>query len=184
VAGRQRPKRQRSWIFGLGDYLSQQYDQISTDIYMENKSLVIRKAIVGSDLNLISTGGYYGAYVVVLAKTVAGALSVGTFTFLTGAFSRSRSYIERILSGFNDISEQAVFLKDLFEFFEMEPAIRPHPAALTAPRSIRTGFEFRNVAFAYAGSDRQVVRNINFRLEPSGKIGANWRERGRKDDPG
>jgi ATP-binding cassette subfamily B protein len=157
-------------IFGLGEYLSKQYHQISDAIYLENKSLVIRRAIVGSGLNLISTGGYYGAYVVVLAKTVAGALSVGTFTFLTGAFSRSRGYIERILSGFNDISEQAVFLKDLFEFFEMEPAIRAHPGALPAPRPIRAGFEFRDVAFAYAGSDRQVIQHINFRLEPSEKL--------------
>src|SRR5947209_4332080 len=75
-------------LFGLGDHLSEQYHHISEDIYKENKSLVIRRATFGSALNLISTGGYYGAYAVVLAKTVAGALSVGTFTFLTGAFSR------------------------------------------------------------------------------------------------
>jgi hypothetical protein len=39
------------------------------------------------------------------------------------AFNRSRAYIEKILSGFNDIFEQAVFLTDLFEFFAMEPTI-------------------------------------------------------------
>ena len=73
------------------------------------------------------------------------------FTFLTGAFSRSRSYIEKILSGFNDISEQAVFLKDLFEFFEMQPTIAAAPDAIPAPRPIRQGFEFRNVGFRLSG---------------------------------
>ncbi len=100
--------------------------------------------------------------------------SIGTFTLLTGAFSRSRTYIERILSGFNDISEQALYLKDLFEFFEMEPSIRSGPEGgglpFPAPRPIRSGFEFRNVAFAYPGSDRAVVRNISFRLEPQEKV--------------
>jgi ATP-binding cassette subfamily B protein len=161
-------------IFGLGDYLADRYHQLSDEIYVENKSLAIRRATVGSALNLISTGGYYGAYAVVLLKTLAGGISIGTFTLLTGAFSRSRTYIERLLAGFNDISEQALFLKDLFEFFEMEPTIRSEPrlgvAMIPAPRPIRSGFEFRNVAFAYPGSDRLVVRDINFRLEPAEKV--------------
>jgi ATP-binding cassette subfamily B protein len=58
----------------------------------------------------------------------------------------------------------------LFEFFEMEPAIRSVPGALPAPRPIRSGFEFRNVGFAYPGSDRMVVENINFRLDAEEKI--------------
>jgi ATP-binding cassette subfamily B protein len=125
---------------------------------------------MGSALNVASTGGYYGAYVVVLARTLAGAVSLGSFTFLTGAFNRSRAYIEKILSGFNDISEQAVFLKDLFEFFAMQPTIGAAPNAIPAPRPIRQGFEFRNVAFAYSGSDRMVVQHINFCLHPNEKL--------------
>ncbi len=161
-------------IFGLGRYLADRYHRLSEEIYDENKGIAIRRAIVGSALNLISTGGYYGAYAVVLVRTLTGAISVGTFTFLTGAFSRSRSYIERILSSFNDISEQAMFLTDLFDFFKMEPAVYslPHAggAPLPAPRPIRAGFEFRNVAFAYAGSDRMVVRDINLRLDVGEKV--------------
>ena len=106
----------------------------------------------------------------VLIKTLAGGISVGTFTFLTGAFSRSRGYIERVLASFNDISEQAIFLKDLFEFFEMQPTIRSLPEAVPAPRPIRQGFEFRNVGFAYPGSSRMVVQNINFSLHPAEKV--------------
>lgn len=157
-------------IFGLGAHLTKHYDEVSEQIYNENKGIAIKRATVGSALNLISTGGYYGAYVVVLARTLAGAVSLGSFTFLTGAFNRSRSYIERILSGFNDISEQAVFLKDLFEFFEMEPAIRTRPDSLPAPRPIRSGFEFRKVAFAYPGSHKNVVQNISFSLHQHEKV--------------
>jgi ATP-binding cassette subfamily B protein len=157
-------------IFGLGNYLSERYHRLSEQLYDENRRLAVRRATVGSALNLVSTGGYYGAYAVVLVRTLAGAISIGTFTFLTGAFSRSRSYIERILSSFNDITEQAMFLTDLFDFFKMEPAIRSHPNALPAPRPIRQGFEFRDVSFAYPGSDRFVVRRINFRLLPAEKV--------------
>ncbi len=157
-------------IFGLGAHLSKHYDEVSSAILLENKEIAIKRATLGSALNLISTGGYYGAYVVVLTRTLAGAISLGSFTFLTGAFSRSRAYIEKILSGFNDISEQAVFLKDLFEFLAMEPTIRNLPNSLPAPRPIRRGFEFRNVAFAYPGSQKTVVQNISFTLHHHEKV--------------
>src|SRR5262249_47572709 len=96
--------------------------------------------------------------------------SVGTFTFLTGAFSRSRMYIEKILQSFTDISDQALYLKDLFEFFEMQPTIRSLAGAIPAPRPIRTGFEFRNVGFAYPGSSRMVVEKITSPLDVKEKI--------------
>jgi len=157
-------------IFGLGAYLSKHYDEVSAEIFKENKVLAMRRAFLGSVLNVVSTGGYYGAYAVVLARTLAGAVSLGSFTFLTGAFNRSRAYIEKILSGFNDISEQAVFLKDLFDFFAMKPTIRAAPHAIPAPRPIRQGFEFRHVGFAYAGSDRMVIQDINFTLHLDEKL--------------
>jgi ATP-binding cassette subfamily B protein len=157
-------------IFGLGPHLAERYREVSDRIYEENKTVAVKRASVGFLLNLVSTGGYYGAYAVVLIRTLAGAISVGTFTFLTGAFSRSRMYIEKILQSFTDISDQALYLKDLFEFFEMQPAIRSTPHALPAPRPIRDGFEFRNVGFAYPGSSHMVVENINFRLEAKEKI--------------
>ncbi|MGA2577841.1 MAG: ABC transporter ATP-binding protein [Bryobacteraceae bacterium] len=157
-------------IFGLGPHLAERYREVSERIYNENKKVAVKRASVGFLLNLISTGGYYGAYAVVLIRTLAGAISVGTFIFLTGAFSRSRMYIEKILQSFTDISDQALYLKDLFEFFEMQPAIHSIPGALPAPRPIRSGFEFRNVAFAYPGSPNMVVENINFRLETQEKI--------------
>ncbi|MDQ6708222.1 MAG: ABC transporter ATP-binding protein/permease, partial [Acidobacteriota bacterium] len=157
-------------IFGLGNYLAERYRRIAERVFAENQSLAIRRAGYGSLLNLLSTGGYYGAYAVVLLRTLAGGLSLGNFTFLTRAFASSRSYIEKILSSFSDVSEQALYLQDLFEFFDMQPSIRSLPNSLPAPRPIRKGFEFQNVSFAYPGAERMVIRNINFRLEPSEKV--------------
>jgi ATP-binding cassette subfamily B protein len=157
-------------IFGLGDFLAERYRELSDRFYRENRSLATRRALVGSLLNLVATGGYYGAYGVVLARTLAGSLSVGDLTFLTGSFSRSRGLIERILSGLTDISEQALFLKDLFDFFDLEPSIRSKPDALPAPRPFRRGFEFRNVGFMYPGAVRPVLRDVSFTLAPEEKI--------------
>src|SRR5579863_7818733 len=157
-------------LFGLGSFLGLRYKEISDRAMAENRAVSIKKALVGSLLSLISTAGYYGAYAFVLTRTLAGVITVGMFTFLSGAFMRSHGYIERILSGFNKVSEQALFLKDLFEFFETEPVIRARPAAIPAPKPVREGFRFENVGFAYPGSDRWVVRNVNFELRRDEKI--------------
>ena len=44
------------------------------------------------------------------------------------------------------------------------------PNALPAPKPIRRGFEFRNVSFAYPGTDRRVLKNFNFTIEPGQRI--------------
>ncbi len=157
-------------IFGLGGYLADRYQRISIQFEADNRRLAVRRASLGTLLNLLATGGYYGAYVLTLARTLSGALSLGSFTFLSGSFARSRSAIERILSGFTDISEQALFLNDLFDFFALKPEIHSRPGALSGPRPVRKGFEFRDVTFNYPGSSKPVIQNINFVLEAQEKI--------------
>ena len=63
-----------------------------------------------------------------------------------------------------------MYLRDLFDFLELQPTIHSLPGALTAPRPIRSGFEFQNVTFAYPGSERAVVSHIHFRLDAGEKV--------------
>jgi ATP-binding cassette subfamily B protein len=158
-------------IFGLGKHLADRSRSLFDRFYEENKALATRRAISGLLLNMLPTAGYYGAYVLILIRTLAGALTVGSLTFIAGILARSRSLIEMLFSSFNNISEQALYLKDLFDFFETRPNISSVPNALLAPRPIRSGFEFRSVSFAYPGSDRPVLRGLSFRFDAGERIG-------------
>ncbi len=102
-------------------------------------------------LSILGTLGYYAAYVWVIWRTLLGILSVGTLYFLAGAILQASNNIQQIFSTLSGIADQALFLTDLLEFFEMEPTIRSKPDALPAPRPIVRGFEFRNVSFHYPG---------------------------------
>ena len=120
-------------IFGLGQYLADRSRKLFDRFYAENKALAVKRAASGSLLNLLPTAGYYAAYIVILIRTLAGALSLGSLTFLAGAFARSRSLIENLFSSLNNIAEQALYIKDLFDFFETKPSISSPPGAL-APK--------------------------------------------------
>jgi ATP-binding cassette subfamily B protein len=157
-------------IFGLGQHLAERSRKLFDKFYEENKALAIKRAITGSLLNLLPTAGYYGAYVLILIRTMAGLMTVGSLTFVAGAFARSRSLIETLFSSLNNIAEQALYIKDLFDFFETEPSIASVPNALPAPRPIRSGFEFRDVSFAYPGSERQVLRRVSFHFDAGERI--------------
>jgi ATP-binding cassette, subfamily B, bacterial len=157
-------------IFGLGQYLSDRSRALFERFYAENRHLAIRRALHGTLINLVPTAAYYAAYALILLRALAGALTVGDLTLMVGAFSRARNIMESLVSGIVGVSEQALFIKDLFDFFETAPSIVSPPHALPAPRPIRSGFEFENVSFAYPGSDTQVLTNINFRFYPSERI--------------
>ncbi|HTB20003.1 MAG TPA: ABC transporter ATP-binding protein [Bryobacteraceae bacterium] len=157
-------------IFGLGQHLADRSRTLFDRFYEENKALAVKRAVTGSLLNLLPTAGYYGAYVLILIRTMAGAMSVGSLTFVAGAFARSRSLIETLFSNLNNIAEQALYIKDLFDFFETQPSIVSVPGALPAPRPIRSGFEFRDVSFSYPGSERQVLRRVSFHFDAGERI--------------
>jgi ATP-binding cassette subfamily B protein len=156
-------------IFGLERFLTSRSASLFERFYAENKSLAVRRAASGAVLNLLPTLGYYGAYAVVLWRTVEGSLSVGDLTFLVGAFLRSRSNMESLFSNLTNISEQALYIQDLFDFFDTQPSITSPPNALPAPRPIRDGFEFRKVSFIYPGSTNCALEALCFRLEKGSK---------------
>ncbi|MGD1024423.1 MAG: ABC transporter ATP-binding protein [Candidatus Sulfotelmatobacter sp.] len=157
-------------LFGLKDFLRERFTRISDDIYEENVALSRRKLIAGAALSMIGTAGYYSAYVFVIWRTLAGALTIGTLTFLAGAIQQASSNIEQIFSTFAGIGDQALFLTDLLAFFEMQPTIQSKPNALPAPRPIVRGVEFRNVSFCYPGNPRRVLDHINFQLHTNERL--------------
>jgi ATP-binding cassette, subfamily B, bacterial len=157
-------------LFGLKDFLTARFTHLSDQIYDEDVSLARRKLIAGSMLSLIGTAGYYGAYLYVIYRTVAGALTLGSLTFLTAAIQQAGSNIQQIFSTVSSIADQALFLTDLVAFLEMQPTIRSKPNALPVPRPIRRGFEFRNVSFRYPGGSRNVLHEFNFHLHPGERV--------------
>jgi ATP-binding cassette subfamily B protein len=157
-------------LFGLSGLLIDRYRVLADQIFRQNVSLAQRRLWAGSLLSLLSTAGYYGAYTYVIYRTVTGALTVGTMTFLAGAIAGASSTIQLIFSQFSNVADQALFVTDLLDFFAVRPSVRSKPNALPAPRPIRGGFEFVGVSFAYPGSSRMVLDRLNFRIEPRQRI--------------
>jgi ATP-binding cassette subfamily B protein len=151
-------------IFGLEGFLIERYRALATSFFVANRRIATRRAGWGSVLSAIGTLAYYAAYAYIVWRTIHGDFTIGDLTFLSGSFRRLRNLLENLLMGFSQVAGQALYLDDLFSFFESRGEIVSPPDPRPFPVPIRTGFDFENVGFRYPGAERWAVRGLSFRL--------------------
>ncbi len=152
-------------IFGLNGFLIDSYRRLAASFYEANRRLALRRAGWGGLFTTIGTIGYYFAYAYIAWRTLTGEFSVGDLTFLAGSFRRLRTLLESLLSGFSSVAGQALYLDDLFSFFDVRPEIHSPANPLPFPKPIREGFVFEDVGFIYPGAERWAVRHLSFTLK-------------------
>lgn len=156
-------------LYGLADFISERFSRLADRYYQANKQLSIKRTTWGAGFNIIGVIAYYGAYVVIIVRVVAGVLSVGEMTFLAGSFARLRRQIQAIFQRFTRITESALYLTDYFDFMDIEPIVHSDNL-LPLTDDLIDGFEFRNVSFAYPGSESKVLDNVSFKLKKGEKL--------------
>ena len=157
-------------IFDLSGFLIDRFRQLSGKFYKDNKQLSIKRSLWGTLFSVLGSLGYYGAYVYIISEAISGKLSIGTLTFLAGSFRQLRSLLEGILSRFTSVSQGAIYLKDFFDFFDIQPKIKLSSNARAFPKPIQQGFTFEDVGFKYANSEYWANRHLNFTLHAGEKL--------------
>ena len=151
-------------IFNLHKYLIERYRVLADGFFRANRALARRRAFWGTLLAALGTLGYYIAYAYIAWRTVSGDFTIGDLTFLASSFRRLRQLLEGLLVGFSQVAGQALYLEDLFSFFEIEPEIVSPADALPVPKPIRQGFVFENVGFRYPDAEKWALRGLDFEL--------------------
>ena len=157
-------------IFGLADFITNRFDELSMKYYRANRDLAVTRAGWGAFFSAVGSLTYYGAYVLIILQAINGQITVGTLTFLAGAFRRMQQGLRIILSRVAFIGENALYLQDLFDFFRIEPEIRDRQGALPFPDTIRQGWRFDNVSFKYPGAEKYAIRELSFDLPVGTKL--------------
>lgn len=157
-------------IFGLENFIADRFKNISNKYFIANQQLALKRAAWGSLFSSLGTASYYAAYVFVIWQTVFGIITLGTLTFLAGAFSRLQTLLQGIVTRFSRIAETSLYLQDLFDFLELKPLGIGHVGGRKVPHPIRQGFVFENVGFKYPETDVWALRHLSFTLNPGEKL--------------
>ncbi len=157
-------------IFGMEDFIKDRFASLAHKYYLANRVLVIRRSVWGFFLNSLGDIGYYAAYVLIILQTIEGSISLGDLTFLAGSFSRLRGLLRGILSNFSSIAQSALYLRDLFDFLAIAPAIKSPENPHTLPDKVKEGFTFENVSFKYPNTEKYAIRDLSFTLHAGEKL--------------
>ena len=153
-------------LFGLRDFLTERFRGLWDGVYAENLHLAKRRFVAGAFLTILSSSGYYGAYVFVLwTARYAGELRLGSTVFLTGSILQDiEQHPEHIRHARKHRRPGAIsYGPACFFQHEADRAFRePNALPVAAPHSIR--FEFRNVSFWYPGTDRRILDRLNLKI--------------------
>jgi ATP-binding cassette subfamily B protein len=157
-------------LFGLGKPLLARYRELFTRFYLEDRAIAERRTIAALAWGVLSEVVYYGSYVWVVLRTVAGVITLGDMTMFLGIFRQSQRSIRSLLDSVNRLYESNLFLDNLMTYLQLEPLLVSPPHGLSAPSPIRRGIEFRDVSFHYPRSEVDVLRRVNLHIHPGERI--------------
>lgn len=157
-------------LFDLSDFLIGRFKVISDQFYNDKKVLERKHAFWGTFFALIGSAGYYAAYVIIILRTINGALTIGDLAFLAGSFRQLRTTFQGILIRFSSVTQGAVYLKDMFDFFEIKSRMEVVGKALPFPQPIKEGFVFEDVGFKYQNAEKWAIRHLSFTLRSGEKL--------------
>jgi len=157
-------------VFGLSHWLLGRYRRLAARLHEANSRLALRKGMAAILLAWLGLAGYYAGYVLILWRAFYGIITIGTLTFLAASFLRCRAATERLLLSVSNVYEQGLYVRDLFEFFELQPTIDARPGSRPVPSPLKQGLTFEDVGFKYPGSGSWALRHVNLSIAPGEKI--------------
>lgn len=157
-------------LFGLAPTLLKRYKQLYQRFYEENRGLAVKRAVGNALLQGVALLAYFGGYVAVMVRTIAGYLTLGDLTLYSAILMQAQSTVNTIMFGLADLYEQNLFITNLFAFLSLEPHIPSNGSGKLAPETLRSGIDLQNVTFQYPGAARPVLREINLKIAPGEKV--------------
>lgn len=153
-------------VWGLTDYLLDQIQALRRRFRQENIDLSRGQALASFGGELLSTLGYYAAYVTVVWRVVGGSFTLGDLTLYAGVFSRSQALFENLLQAIAEVYQVQLFVEQLDLFLRLEPKVTAPPTTAPPVPRLEHGLAVQNLAFAYPGSEQPVLRDVNFHIRP------------------
>ena len=154
-------------MFDLGDTFIDKYKSVFEGYYAGLRKLIVRENAWQIGVTVISSIVNCAFFALVAYKVFDGQIQIGDYTLYTGALTSIASTVASLIAVSANVYEGTLYIDNLMAFMKVEAKIVP---TVKEPEHVRRGnphtIEFVNVSFAYPGSDRLVLKNINLTIRP------------------
>ena len=149
-------------IMDLADTFIGKYKAAFHKYFSGMKKLVIREGVWQILLSLVSLAAQFALFTFIVYRVVGGGGEIGDYSLYVGALSSISSGVATLVTSTASVYEGTLFIDNMMIFMKEEVTIVPKTEEPKKPvRHAPHTIEFRNVSFAYPGTDRPVIKNIN-----------------------
>ncbi len=152
-------------LFGLGGHFMDRWKVIAERFYRENRTLLMSRSVMGFLWGSLTTLVTSGTFLYVALRVIAGRLTIGDLTLYTQAVGSVQSSFQGFLNGLSSLYESGLYVSNLFDFLDYQPAIRDRPDAIPVSLPLQSGIEFRDVSFTYPGKSAPALRGVSFKID-------------------
>ncbi|MBE6568313.1 MAG: ABC transporter ATP-binding protein [Ruminococcaceae bacterium] len=149
-------------IMDLADTFIGKYKAAFRKYFAGMKRLVIREGLWQIFFTLISLAAQFALFTFIVYRVIGSGGEIGDYSLYTGALASITSGVATLVTSTASVYEGTLFIDNMMVFMKEEVTIvpvtkEPRLPARHAPHTI----EFKNVSFAYPGTTRKVIKNVN-----------------------
>ncbi|MCI8332570.1 MAG: ABC transporter ATP-binding protein [Clostridiales bacterium] len=158
-------------LFNLSDTFIFNYNQVFKNYFGGIKKLIRNEGIWNLAIAFVTTAVncilfFFIAYTVAVQNG-----QIGDYSLYTGALTSIAACVAALVTTTSTIYEGTLFIDNMIVFMNEKKTIVP---AIDQPLSIKRGvghtIEFKDVSFRYPGTNRDVIKHINFTIEPGDTV--------------
>ena len=163
-------------LFMLGDLFIKKFSSIRRTLRKEKLSLIKNRSVAEVLARLCSIIALFAALGFIIFKAVNGFISLGDLVMYYQGFQKGLGFFRNLLTGFAGLYDDNLFISNFYEFIDLSNKITNPENPAVIPKKMKHGLLFKDVNFKYPMSQKPVLSNINFSIEPGeivALVGAN-----------
>jgi ATP-binding cassette subfamily B protein len=153
-------------IFNLGAFFQGRYREVRQALRSGTLSLAWHRIVTEFLTQVVATAALFGSLAWIAWQTIRGAVTLGDLAVYYLGFQTGLTLLQAVLRALAGLYEDNLFLSNLYQFLDLQPAITAPGRPRAVPRPITRGIVFRDVAFSYPGHDADAVGGIDLELGP------------------
>lgn len=153
----------KEMLLDIFDYWKKPTRKVYENMCEYEKNSLLLDSIIGGVFTIYT-------YMLVLIKILAGAVSVGSFTKYTGAFSQFNQSIMDMQSKNTEIRKICSYLSSFIDFMKLENKRETGTIPIEKRLDNEYEIEFHDVSFSYPGSSEKVLDRVSCKVTLKDKI--------------
>ena len=154
-------------MFALSDLFITRYNETFAKYFKGLKKLFVSEGIWHIFLTVLNAAANCALFVFIALQVCNGNEEIGNYSLYVSALNNISSGVATLISTTATIYEGTLFIDNMIVFMNNKTEIAPSlPEPRSVERRIPHVIEFKNVSFRYPNTQRDVIKNVSFRIEP------------------